>query len=429
MSTETTTTTTTKDTGPISTDTYLLPPARFTKSEPRRSVSGELPRKLLRVGEIAPHLGRRGVSIEEKKSEGVDVNENKIKEKDVAAEEEASQLSDRSWTPGFEKAMEELRNRDRLGLVAEALTKRGDVSVVGGCADDASALSLEEDTTLVDPVTPVSLVDIQEIRSAVEGAVEEVVEKQVAEALGPLRLIAKNLGQVTELANVAAKETRLAVEETSRENSDLHEQNDIMSRQIDLHYRDILQHADLASAQLKALTNLVNAQTSLADNLVKVQANQINNLVAAQASQVNALADTHTKIMQSANDNLTATCQLVSHQSQAVANLPISIDKTVQNAVDSAVKDAVAKATESALSQVVAAHQKSVEAFEASFCASFDRYRAAAVQERSERQQVFSEHELNRTRSQEDGRGGRVKGRCFGGVKAAWKKMLRRRCM
>ncbi|RDA83406.1 hypothetical protein CP532_4821 [Ophiocordyceps camponoti-leonardi (nom. inval.)] len=443
MSTETTTTT--KEPGQVPSDTYLLPAARFTKAEPRRSVSSELPRRL-RVEENTL-LGRRGVSIGEngQRSEGFNANVNGVGNESASVhgvEKAALQLNDKFWTPGFEKAMEELKNRGRFAALAQALNRIGDDA---GAVDDGSVGY--EDTTLVDPATPVSSqVDMREICSAVEGAVEgaveEAVEKQVAEALGPLRLIAKNLLQVIELAeqaaektSLAAKQTRLAAEETSRETSDFHEQNDIMSRQIDLHYRDIQQHADLASAQLKALTNLVNAQTSLADNLVKVQASQINNLVAAQTSQVNNLvvaqntqvnslvaaqstiADTHTKITQSANDNLTATCQLVSHLSQVIASLPSSIDKMVQNAIDSTLKDAVAKTTESALSQVVAAHQRSLEAFEAVFSshiACLDRYRTAAVQD------------LNGVQSQEDGNGGSVKGKCFGGFKAMCKKMLRR---
>ncbi|RDA93817.1 hypothetical protein CP533_6367 [Ophiocordyceps camponoti-saundersi (nom. inval.)] len=439
MSTETTTTTLSTDPGQDSNDNYLLTSARFAKAESRKTVGGELPRKL-RVEEN-PRLGRRGQAVAEagQRSQGVQADE--AFENDLVLFGEgdgalAAVQNGSFWTPGFEKAMEEMKIGGRLDTSVAALAR-----VV---ADDGSG-SLE-DATLVDPATPASQVDIREIRSAVEGAVEgaveEAVEKQVAEALGPLRLITKTLGQ-------AAEKTSRIIEETNRENSDFHEQNDVMSRQIDLHYRDIQQHADLASAQLKALANLVNAHTNLADNLVKVQASQINNLVAAQTSQVNnlvdaqanqlgnlvaaqttqvnTLADTHTKITQSANDNLAATCQLVSQLSQVVANLSSSIDQTVQNAVDKAVKDSVTKATESALNQVVAAHEKSLEAFEATYrCQhdSFDRYRAAAVQELSERQRGFSAHELDHIRSQEYGNSRRVKGRKFGCIKAVCKKML-----
>ncbi|PHH71712.1 hypothetical protein CDD80_5050 [Ophiocordyceps camponoti-rufipedis] len=322
------------------------------------------------------------------------------------------------WTPGFHKAMQEMKMAPLRAASCQCL--KGEIA---------------------NPVAKDKL-DVDEIRAAVEDAVEEAVEHQVAEALGPLRLIVKDL---TDVGNVLGNVIEQASNESSREWEDLHEQNDVVSRQIDLQYRDIAQHSEMSRAQLRAQAKLVESQGSLVEShsgLLHTQNNMINfqtkladahskiadatvqnqksvkenlektcnlidaqskvadanvqtqksakenleticNLVDAQTKIANAnahveklvkenlkttcnLVDTTTQIEKLTQEKLETACNLVGALTQIIANLPTSIDKAIKESFNKAVIQAIMKGKDSVTSEIAAGHQKSQVAFQAS---------------------------------------------------------------
>ncbi|KJZ80378.1 hypothetical protein HIM_00228 [Hirsutella minnesotensis 3608] len=270
-------------------DQCLLTAAHFVKREsPQRSSSCQ-DDSTARYGFQGGGPAQAGSSLErgvESKQRSVSANARPGVSSETAAPTETAENTAKSrqtiWTPGFQRTMQQLKepahpaNQPSLRQnppVARIFARSASASVPGLKTDSVSARS-----------------DISEIKEAIE----DVVEKQVAEALGPLRLI------VTDLKNV--------IESVGRENSDLNEQNDILSRQIDLQYRDIQQHSEMASSHVRALTNLVEA---------------------------------HTRMDQSANDNLATTCNLIGYLSQLVVNLPQSLNQVVHDSVNQAAQDAL----------------------------------------------------------------------------------------
>lgn len=200
--------------------------------------------------------------------------------------------------------------------------------------------------------------------SKIREIIEEAVEQQVAAALAPLRVVVNELNKAIQAAN--------------DEHQDLREQNDTLSRQIDLHYRDIQQHSEIASTHIRALTNMVGA---------------------------------HTQINRAANENLAVTCNLVVHLSQVIANLPRSLSQIVENVVSQAIQNA--------LGQVAAAEQEALNKVQSFLSDQFakleSRQDSAAQQQQQQQPQQGPGHSQGGLETQQN-KGGSPRG--FGKIKA-----------
>ncbi|KKP07428.1 hypothetical protein THAR02_00490 [Trichoderma harzianum] len=140
--------------------------------------------------------------------------------------------------------------------------------------------SAEQDANVPGAVsTPLTPVDFDNIREAISSIVENTVEEKMANALGPLRL---NISKLDDLQS-----------HLRREHTDIRDQNDTMSRQLDLHYRTIEQNVEEFRSQSKTMNTMIGAQA----------------------------------------DNIGATINMVNHLSQVVTNLPLAINQVVHNAV------------------------------------------------------------------------------------------------
>ncbi|KAL7795260.1 hypothetical protein V8C37DRAFT_408910 [Trichoderma ceciliae] len=135
--------------------------------------------------------------------------------------------------------------------------------------------------------TSMALIDLSNAREIIYSIIENAVEEKMADAVGPLRL------------NVSRLNESLA--SFHRENTDIHDQNDTMSRQLDLHYRTIEQNVDEFRSQSKTMNTMIGAQA----------------------------------------DNLAATINMVSHLSQVVTNLPMAINQVVHTAVQQQTQSAI----------------------------------------------------------------------------------------
>ncbi|KAL7912781.1 hypothetical protein GGI35DRAFT_476613 [Trichoderma velutinum] len=148
--------------------------------------------------------------------------------------------------------------------------------------------------------TSVTPIDFNNIREAIYSIVEHTVEEKMADAMGPLRL---NINKLDDsLESIRHREDALNNLENSlngleshmrRETTDIRDQNDTMSRQLDLHYHTVEQHVEEFRSQSKTMNTMIGAQA----------------------------------------DNIAATINMVNHLSQVVTNLPIAINQVVHNAV------------------------------------------------------------------------------------------------
>ncbi|KAM0250893.1 hypothetical protein ACHAQJ_008427 [Trichoderma viride] len=163
---------------------------------------------------------------------------------------------------------------------------------------DTQADEFEQDTsftnrhaTLEDmPATPINIGNISEtIYTIIEHAAEEIV----ADAMSPMRLNVSRLEK--SLESIRHQEDALSSLESHlhREHTDIRDQNDTMSRQLDLHYRTIEQNVEEFRSQSKTMNTMIGAQA----------------------------------------DNLAATISMVSHLSQVVTNLPMALNQVVHTAV------------------------------------------------------------------------------------------------
>ncbi|UKZ80515.1 hypothetical protein TrVFT333_008276 [Trichoderma virens FT-333] len=134
--------------------------------------------------------------------------------------------------------------------------------------------------------TPVTPIDFSNANEIIHSIIEQAVEEKMANAMGPLRLNISKLDGTLE--SFRHREDAL-----HRETTDIRDQNDTMSRQLDLHYRTIEQHVEEFGSQSKTMNTMIGAQA----------------------------------------DNLAATINMVSHLSQVVTNLPLAINQVVHNAV------------------------------------------------------------------------------------------------
>lgn len=140
--------------------------------------------------------------------------------------------------------------------------------------------SAEQDANFAKvPLTPMTPVDFDNIREAISSVVENTVEEKMANALGPLRL---NIGKLDDLHSHFRRET-----------TDIRDQNDTMSRQLDLHYRTIEHNIEEFRSQSKTMNTMIGAQA----------------------------------------DNIAASINMVNHLSQVITNLPLAINQVVHNAV------------------------------------------------------------------------------------------------
>lgn len=121
--------------------------------------------------------------------------------------------------------------------------------------------------------TPIDFSNTSEI---IYSIIEQGVEEKMAQAVTPL---------------TSRLEKSLA--SFHHENADIRDQNDTMSRQLDLHYRTIEQNIEEFKTQSKTMNTMIGAQA----------------------------------------DNLAATITMVSHLSQVVTNLPMALNQVVYTAV------------------------------------------------------------------------------------------------
>lgn len=128
------------------------------------------------------------------------------------------------------------------------------------------------------PATPTPM-DFNNASEIIYSIIEQGVEEKMNEAVSQMSL------------NVSRMEKSLA--SVHREHVDIRDQNDTMSRQLDLHYRTIEQNIEEFKTQSKTMNTMIGAQA----------------------------------------DNLAATITMVSHLSQVVTNLPMALNQVVYTAV------------------------------------------------------------------------------------------------
>ncbi|KAK3191318.1 hypothetical protein K4F52_002528 [Lecanicillium sp. MT-2017a] len=171
------------------------------------------------------------------------------------------------------------------------------------------------DTDAVEPNHGVSTSDteakpagLEHVSELIYSIIEHAVEEKIAEAIGPLRL---NLRRM------------------DRENSDFHEQNDTLSRQIDLHYKSIEKHNDV-------LDNLSSAQARAIETQAKLTQHATENICQTTANLSHA-----TENLSQTNENLSLATSLVTQLAHLTANLPSSIHQAVADSVQEQVQLAI----------------------------------------------------------------------------------------
>ncbi|KAK1245298.1 hypothetical protein MKX08_004927 [Trichoderma sp. CBMAI-0020] len=135
--------------------------------------------------------------------------------------------------------------------------------------------------------TPATPIDFNNTKEVIYSIIEQAVEEKLIEAVDQIRLNASRL------------EKSLA--SFHRENVDARDQNDTLSRQLDLHYRTIEQNIEEFKTQSKTMNTMIGAQA----------------------------------------DNLAATITMVSHLSQVVTNLPMALNQVVYTAVQQQAQQAI----------------------------------------------------------------------------------------
>ena len=219
----------------------------------------------------------------------------------------AARLRNNAWTPGFEQAMKDMEKGGRAPMLAPIGSSRPTPNTK---SMGRSVSAAQQGASVLDANNYSARLDLGPIRDGIENAVEQ----QVADALGPIRLMANVL-----MDNVhALGSIRQAI---NHENEDLHEQNDVLSRQIDLHYRDLRQHSDTSGAQIRCLAGLIEGHGHAGLSLN------------AHVRALTTLAETHTQINQAAAENAKRTTVLLNHLSQVVTSLPCYIGNAVNRAV------------------------------------------------------------------------------------------------
>ncbi|KAL7944406.1 hypothetical protein V8C42DRAFT_346154 [Trichoderma barbatum] len=143
------------------------------------------------------------------------------------------------------------------------------------------------------PSTPVAPIDFNNASEIIHSIIEQAVEEKMANAMGPLRLNINRLDDSLESVRHQGDILNNLESHLRREHTDIRDQNDTMSRQLDLHYRTIEQNMEEFRCQSKTMNTMIGAQA----------------------------------------ENLAATINMASHLSQVVTNLPLAINQVVHNAV------------------------------------------------------------------------------------------------
>ncbi|UNI20050.1 hypothetical protein JDV02_006178 [Purpureocillium takamizusanense] len=237
-------------------------------------------------------------------------------------------VSNGPWTEGFHQVMNQRQQQDGRGSIPAPIgTCRPGASITGNASS-----AFVKGATVQNGAASAPLPNINTPTTASSNAktvaesVESAVEQQLASALAPLRFIANNLSQT--------------LRATNQENSDFHEQNNTLSRQLDLQYRQIEQHSENANAQIRALLNLIESQTS---NIQGIAQNNDNGHAHGQC----ASAETVSGLMNQMTQMVTAIpgyiVNVMEHSTQN-ATLPAlyhAIRQAVQTTVQHAVQDAI----------------------------------------------------------------------------------------
>ncbi|KAL6832430.1 hypothetical protein V8C40DRAFT_284267 [Trichoderma camerunense] len=154
--------------------------------------------------------------------------------------------------------------------------------------------SAEQDANVPGAVSPsVTPIDFNDASEIIHSIIEQAVEEKMANAMGPLRLNISRLDSSLESARHQENALNDLQLHLRRETTDIRDQNDTMSRQLDLHYRTVEQHVEEFRSQSKTMNTMIGAQA----------------------------------------DNFAATINMANHLSQVVTNLPLAINQVVHNAV------------------------------------------------------------------------------------------------
>ncbi|KAK4070082.1 uncharacterized protein Triagg1_6503 [Trichoderma aggressivum f. europaeum] len=154
--------------------------------------------------------------------------------------------------------------------------------------------SAEQDSNVLEAVsTPVTPIDFNNASEIIHSIIEQAVEEKMASAMGPLRLNINRLDDSLESIRHQENALNDLQLHLRREHTDIRDQNDTMSRQLDLHYRTVEQHVEEFRSQSKTMNTMIGAQA----------------------------------------DNIATTINMVNHLSQVVTNLPLAINQVVHNAV------------------------------------------------------------------------------------------------
>lgn len=260
-------------------------------------------------------------------------------------------LSTGPWTEGFSQVMNQRQQQNGRGCIPSPIGTCRPAANIAGTASStlvggATVQNGVASAPLPDTNTPTTSSSSSDAQSVAE-TVENVVEQQLASALGPLRFIINSLSQ--------------SIRATRQENSDFHEQNNILSRQLDLQYQQIQQHSDNANAQIRALLNLIETQTG------NIQGNTQNNgqgvsaenndLVNQITQMVAATADTNDDLVNQITQVVAATAEtnnnLVDQMTQMVTAIPGYIVNVMQHSNQTATLPALYHAVRQAAGQIV----------------------------------------------------------------------------
>ncbi|KAL3960133.1 hypothetical protein ACCO45_005250 [Purpureocillium lilacinum] len=248
-------------------------------------------------------------------------------------------LSTGPWTEGFSQVMNQRQQQNGRGCIPSPIGTCGPAANIAGTASSAlvdggivhNGAASAPLPTADTPTTPSS--DAQTLAETVEN----VVEQQLASALGPLRFVINSLSQT--------------LRDIRQENSDFHEQNNILSRQLDLQYQQMQQHSDNANAQNRAELNLIETLTNVIETQTNngqgnVQDNNRGNGQGATAETNNGLVNQMTQMvaatpryMSSVMQHLTMTAMLPALSQALQQSVLQAVQTTVQLAVQDTVQD------------------------------------------------------------------------------------------
>lgn len=262
-------------------------------------------------------------------------------------------LSTGPWTEGFSQVMNQRQQQNGRGCIPSPIGTCGLAANIAGTASSApvdggivqNGAASAPLPTADTPTTTSS--DAQTLAETVEN----VVEQQLASALGPLRFVINSLSQT--------------LRDIRQENSDFHEQNNILSRQLDLQYQQMQQHSDNANAQNRAELNLIETLT----NAIETQGNTQNNGQGVSTETTNDLVNHITQMvaatpryMSSVMQHLTMTAMLPVQTQALQQSVLQAVQATVQHAIQTTVRLAIQDAVQNTVQNIHDTVQQSVQA-------------------------------------------------------------------